>query len=132
MDGSARWSTLKNEATIGSFDQVGQTSFDPWRIVLHSATQNYEGLKKSVIWMKLFAGSGVDIPSNTFFRLYSALKDKGGSLVDYAGLNEAIFLSIWMKSFGRQDLQQLLSDMLQKQAPLLIGNDHGSHGLDDV
>ena len=118
-----RW-TITHDTTIASFEQVGATFLDPWRAVINVASENYEGLKKSLGWITLFASSGVDIPVNTFLQLSAMLRDFKASFEDHLSLAKAALAATWLKSMGRQDLQRMIADFHDRNASYII--DHAT------
>lgn len=121
QEGSARWS-VAHDATVVSFEQVGTTVMDPWRAVINVASENYDGLKKSLCWITLFASSGVDIPVTTFLQLSAMLRDFKASFEDHTALAEAALAATWLKSMGRQDLQRMIADFHDRNAAHIIEN----------
>ncbi|KAH8117558.1 hypothetical protein DFH11DRAFT_1504486 [Phellopilus nigrolimitatus] len=109
-EGSVRW-TSAFDATITSFEHINDPLVDPWRIVISVASRDYDGLRKGLNWLRLFALSGVDIPVTTFLQISALARDLEASFEDHVLLGEAAFMAIWIKSLGRQDLQKVISDL---------------------
>ncbi|EJD06034.1 uncharacterized protein FOMMEDRAFT_119510 [Fomitiporia mediterranea MF3/22] len=110
VEGTARW-TSAFDATVTSFEHVNAPLLEPWRVVTDVAARDYDGLKKGLDWLCIFASSGVDIPVNTFLQISALARDLNAPFDDHMKLAEAVFMSIWIKSLGRLDLQRLISDL---------------------
>lgn len=119
VEGSARW-TAAFDATIASFEHVAGPLLDPWRIVTNVASQDYDGLKKGLKWLGVFASSGVDIPISTFLQVSALLRDFDASFDIYIMLVEAVFISTWIRSLGRLTLQRMISDVHDRNSPYII------------
>ncbi|KAI5122947.1 hypothetical protein M0805_006828 [Coniferiporia weirii] len=118
-EGSARW-TVAFDATVTSFEHVSAPLLDPWRIVNGVASRSYEGFRKSLSWLRMFALSGVDIPTPTFLQVFALARDLGGSFEDHAVLADAVFMSIWVRSLGRQELHKVITDLHDKHASFVL------------
>ena len=126
---SARWTAF--DATIGSFEHAGAPLLDPWRVVLSTAAKNEQGLKRALDWLYIFAYSGVDIPSSTFIQMSVLLRESQASFEDSSKLCKAVFAAICVKSMGRQELQEVIVDFYDRNAPYILEKVNGC-GTRDV
>ena len=117
----ARW-TSAFDATMNSFEHADAPLLDPWKVVINIASKSYEGLRKTLEWLGVFAFSGVDIPSSTFTRLLSLIREFNTPFECDILLCRAVFMSIWVKSLGRQDLQELIMDLYERNIEYLSDN----------
>jgi hypothetical protein len=107
-EGGNRFSNLF-DSSLGPSDAVGMAVVDSWRLVMKVASTNKDGWSRSLQWLCLFARSGVDIPVPTY-SAFSSLADKfEASLPECVLLVEAALSSTWLKSIGRQELQNMFS-----------------------
>lgn len=118
-EGSARW-TSAFDATITSFEHVNAPLLDPWRVVTGIASHDYDGLKRGLDWLSIFASSGVDIPVTTFLQMSALARDLNATFEDHLKLAEAAFMAIWIKSLGRQDLQKMISDLHDRNVNFVL------------
>ncbi|KAG5645224.1 hypothetical protein DXG03_006641 [Asterophora parasitica] len=92
-------------------DLTSNPFIEPWRAVTRVAAESKEGLSKSLQWLCLIAGSGIEI-SLAIFRTYSNLgAGSPGSLSDSLLLSRAILSSTWLASKSRQEIRILLSEL---------------------
>lgn len=117
----ARW-TSAFDATINSFEHADAPLLDPWKVVTGIASKSYEGLRKTLEWIGVFAFSGVDIPSSTFTQLSSLIRESHFPFDCDVLLCRAVFMSLWVKSLGRQNLQELVMDMYERNIEYLSDN----------
>ena len=89
-------------------------------MVTDIASQNYEGLKRILNWLCVFASSGVDIPVSTFLKISLLALEMNASFEDQSKLADAAFMSIWIRSLGRQGLYQLISDLHDRNVAFVI------------
>ncbi|KAL5490495.1 hypothetical protein ACEPAI_5328 [Sanghuangporus weigelae] len=118
-EGTARWTTAF-DATITSFEHISAPLLDPWRVVIDVAARDYDGLKKGLDWLCIFAASGVDVPVNTFLQLSALTRDLDAPFEDHLKLAEATFMAIWIKALGRQELHQMISDLHDRTAKHIL------------
>ncbi|KAF8654221.1 hypothetical protein AX16_003745 [Volvariella volvacea WC 439] len=90
-------------------DTLNHTFVDPWRVVMASANKSREGLSRSLRWLRVFAGSGVEIPDSTLLRFANLVVRFNSPLEDASALVRAALSSLWLKSLGRQGLQRFFS-----------------------
>ena len=93
---------------------------DPWRIIDRVASIDLDGLRKALNWLCIFAASGVEIPVATFLQVSNYARDFNATFEDDTRLCEAILLSAWMKSLGRQDLQKVIVDVHWRNASTVL------------
>ncbi|KAF9482782.1 hypothetical protein BDN70DRAFT_800871 [Pholiota conissans] len=88
-----------------------QESFvDPLRSISNFANQSEAGLPRTLSYLPMIIRSGVNIPVSTFKHFLALITaNKRNSLDNANMLVRAILLSLWLKSTGRQDLQDLLA-----------------------
>ena len=110
---------MQTDSAFGGL-QPGYSSIDAWRIVINVAAENLTGLKKALKWLNVFASSGVDIPVTTFLQISGLARDLNATFEDYVVLCETVFAAIWIKSFGRQGLQILLTDFVSKRSEWIL------------
>lgn len=113
MDGSNRW-TVAPDATITSFETSESSLKDPWRIVLNVASSGLNNLQKALGWLRLFASSGVDIPTSIFQQLLGYIDELHAPFSDVIILTESIFKAVWIKSIGRMELHTLVSTLYDR------------------
>jgi hypothetical protein len=118
MDAGGR-SSVAVDVTLTNTDSNGQTTIDPWRVVMGVA-KNQEGVLNALSWLCLFARSGVDIPISIFMGFSSLVQSFNISLTDALVFVEAAMSSIWLKSMGRQQLQSLFSSLHSHLAPEVL------------
>ena len=121
VEAPARW-TSAFDATVNSFEHADAPLLDPWKVVISIASKNYDGLRKTLEWLGVFAYSGVDIPSSTFTRLSSLIRESHSPFECDVLLCRALFMSIWVKSLGRQNLQELIMDLYERNLEYLSDN----------
>lgn len=95
-----------NDASI-----TGLASTDPWRIILHAAKADEEGLQRGLRWLCILARSGVEIPVATFREFSSLTQRFNSSWQQSSLLVEALFCATWLRSLGRQELQAIVSSL---------------------
>ncbi|EGN95947.1 hypothetical protein SERLA73DRAFT_93794 [Serpula lacrymans var. lacrymans S7.3] len=130
---TSRFSTII-DATLTSADTSSLYSIDPWRIVHKTALESREGFSRSLNWLRLFARSGVDITVPTFVEFASRARVHASSLADCSILVDAAFLSTWLRSMGRQELQSIFSPLHSYLSPPIMqqmksGNAELAHKL---
>ncbi|EGO21469.1 hypothetical protein SERLADRAFT_372111 [Serpula lacrymans var. lacrymans S7.9] len=116
---TSRFSTII-DATLTSADTSSLYSIDPWRIVHKTALESREGFSRSLNWLRLFARSGVDITVPTFVEFASRARVHASSLADCSILVDAAFLSTWLRSMGRQELQSIFSPLHSYLSPPIM------------
>jgi hypothetical protein len=108
------------EGPSSNTDYSPYMSIDPWRSVMAAATGSKEGLSYALEWLCLFARSGVDIPVSSYLDFSSLAVRFNASLTDGRLLVEAAMSSAWLKSMGRQQLQELVSALHTLLAPQVL------------
>lgn len=93
---------------------LARAPVDPWQMVTRVAGEGKQGLCRSLQWLCLFARSGVDIPMTLFETFSTLFKRFDISLADSLLLSEAVMISTWLKPQGRQDLQNLISQLHER------------------
>lgn len=106
-DSAARFSTYV-DATLTNFDDNGMKFVDLWRTV-RQFTERPEGLTSGLMWLRLFARSGVDIDIPTIAGYNNLILERDPTLAQGAILMEAILDSTWTKPMGRQELQPIVA-----------------------
>lgn len=114
-DSAARFSTYV-DATLTSFDDNGIKLADPWDTV-RRFTKRPDGLTSGLMWLRLFARSGVDIDTSTITEYNNLMLGRRPTLAQGSILMEAILISTWMKSMGRQELQPIIAQMMTSFQP---------------
>ena len=96
------------------------TVADAWRLVMKVASVDKEGWCRSLQWLCVFARSGVDIPVSTYLAFSSFAVKFGATLLECELLVEAALSSSWLKSMGRQHLQEMFSTLHVHLTPEVI------------
>lgn len=120
-EGSSRWTSSFEPSANGS-EFGGAPSIDPWKILINRSSQNRDGLRTGLKWLCVFAYSGVDIPIKTFLQLSALSRDLASSFDEQTMLCEAAFISTWIKSLGRSDLQVMISDLHDRNASWILAH----------
>lgn len=92
-------------------DGSNATAINPWGILLRIASRDEEGLRQCLQWLDIFALSAVDIPVSVLQRFKSLTDRFKFSVVEMYPLIHAIFLCVWMRSLGRQELFGAISSV---------------------
>ncbi|KAL4074405.1 hypothetical protein V8B97DRAFT_1868478 [Scleroderma yunnanense] len=106
-DSAARFSTYV-DATLTNVDDNGLKLADPWSTVWRFA-ERPDSLTTGLMWLRLFARSGVEINTLTIAEYNSLMLRKRPTLSQGAILMEAVLISTWLKSTGRQELQPIIA-----------------------
>lgn len=109
-DSAARSSTYV-DATLTSFGDNGMKLADPWGTV-QRFTERPDGLTSGLMWLRLFARSGVDIDTSIIAEYNNLMLGRRPTLAQGVILMEAILISTWLKSMGRQELQSIITQMM--------------------
>lgn len=96
------------DSTSSTVNQSGSSSVDPLRVIVNFAHQTPRTLFISLRWLLLFSRSGIDIPTAIFMQ-FCSLVTAQEQLINVQVLVQAILSSVWLRSLGRQDLQQILA-----------------------
>ena len=94
-------------------DSIGHRP-DIWKMVLQSATEQRENLKIAISLFHLFACSGEDIPTKHVYTLCNIANSLDIEFDDDYELLKAIFMIVWMRSIGKQELQSIIASLLSK------------------
>ena len=92
-------------------DSAAPTAVDPWRVVIHIATTNEQGLSRSLQWLSAFARSGVEIPVAVFMRFSALVTQYDAGLAESLLLVRSVMSATWLRSMGRTQLQSLFSEL---------------------
>ena len=99
------------EATASFSDGTNITAIDPWGVILRVASRDDVGLRRCLQWLCIFACSAVDIP-DAVFKHFKSLTDRFRfSVMETYPLIRVMFLCVWMRSLGRQDLLGMISSV---------------------
>ncbi|KAF9227889.1 hypothetical protein BS17DRAFT_410421 [Gyrodon lividus] len=109
-DGAARFSTYV-DATLASPGGGGLETADPWGVT-RRFTERPDGLTSGLMWLRLFARSGVEIDVPTFAEFGNIARKRDTKLAQGAIFVEAMLTSTWLRSMGRQELQPVVANML--------------------
>ena len=96
------------DLTSPTVNQSGSSSVDPLRVIVNFARQTPQGLFISLRWLLLFSRSGIDIPTAIFMQ-FCSLVTAQEQLINVQVLVQAVLSSVWLRSLGRQDIQQILA-----------------------
>ncbi|KDR81629.1 hypothetical protein GALMADRAFT_239698 [Galerina marginata CBS 339.88] len=111
------------DPTFGLSDAPSPLYVDPLRAVSNLAAQSREGLSRSLSYLSGVVKSGVDIPTTSFKQFLTLITSKSNkdSLLENANMfTRATFLSLWLRSSGRQNLQALISILHSHLAPKIL------------
>jgi len=95
---------------------VSQYMADPWRVIVDAASEDTAGLERCLQWVLVLARSGVEIPNNTLMQLSAFARDFNAPFITHSILAEVILFSVWVKSFGRNELLALISSLYTRQS----------------
>uniref|UniRef100_A0A0W0F9A2 Uncharacterized protein n=1 Tax=Moniliophthora roreri TaxID=221103 RepID=A0A0W0F9A2_MONRR len=95
-------------------------SFDPWGLVLQTASESNDGLQRGLNWLRIFASSGINIPYATFERMLQLLDQFGASTSHSLVFVNSMLSSVWLKPLGRDQLQRLVATLHVRLHPILI------------
>ncbi|KAF8910955.1 hypothetical protein CPB84DRAFT_1842225 [Gymnopilus junonius] len=112
-------SSYAADPVAGTSENVSHV--DPLGAIYNFANQSPAALSKSLSFLANVVKSGIFIPT-TIFRQFSGLVMSGtDSILENANLIvKAIALSLWLRSFGRQDLQGVISTLHVQLAPKIV------------
>ncbi|KIL00116.1 hypothetical protein PAXRUDRAFT_821994 [Paxillus rubicundulus Ve08.2h10] len=113
-DSAARFSTYV-DATLAS-PGGGLEMADPWGVI-RRFTGRPDGLTSGLMWLRLFARSGVEIDVPTFVEFGNMTQKRDTKLAQGAIFVEAMLTSTWLRSMGRQELQPVVANILTFLAP---------------
>ncbi|KAI0306458.1 hypothetical protein B0F90DRAFT_1808156 [Multifurca ochricompacta] len=99
------------DLTASLADASNVTAINPWGIVFRIASANKEGLSRCLQWLSIFARSAVDIPESVFQQCKSLTDQFRFSVTETYPLIHAVFLCVWMRSLGRQELHGMISSV---------------------
>ncbi|KAF8844936.1 hypothetical protein BDN67DRAFT_942465 [Paxillus ammoniavirescens] len=114
-DSAARFSTYI-DATLASPGGGGLEMADPWGVI-RRFTERPDGLTSGLMWLRLFARSGVEIDVPTFIEFGNMAHKQDTKLAQGGIFVEAMLTSAWLRSMGRQELQPVVANMLTFLAP---------------
>ncbi|KIJ69367.1 hypothetical protein HYDPIDRAFT_36436 [Hydnomerulius pinastri MD-312] len=126
-DSAARFSTYI-DATLTNPGGGGLELADPWGVV-RRFTDRADGLTSGLMWLRLFARSGVEIDVPTFVQFGNIVRKHDAALAQGAIFVEALLTSTWLRSMGRQDLQPAVASMLSFLEPAIQGSFHPTSNL---
>lgn len=106
--GTAQRLSSLMDLTSPTVNQPGSSSVDPLRVIVNFAHQTPRGLSISLRWLLLFSRSGIDIPTAIFMQ-FCSLVTAQEQLINVQVLVQAVLSSVWLRSLGRQDIQQILA-----------------------
>lgn len=90
----------------------GMPRIDPLGAIYNFANQSPESLSKSLSFLSSVVKSGISIPTTFFRQVLDLITLNADNNLENANLFvKAIALSLWLRSFGRQDLQGLISSL---------------------
>ncbi|KAI9509630.1 hypothetical protein F5148DRAFT_1367050 [Russula earlei] len=99
------------DVTASFADDLDVTAIDPWAVIIRIASRDGMGLSQCLHWLSIFARSAVEIPE-TVLRHFKTLTDRFKfSVTETYPLIHAMFLCIWMRSLGRQELLGTISSV---------------------
>ncbi|PPQ66076.1 hypothetical protein CVT26_010818 [Gymnopilus dilepis] len=94
----------------GSFEKMSY--INPLEACLNYAKQSSEALRKCLSFLSNVVKSGIYIPTASFRQLLGLIKTTlDDDLTNADKFARAVALSLWLRSFGRQDLQNLISSL---------------------
>lgn len=131
IEGANRFSSLV-DASFGPVDAVGTAVVDSWRLIMRVASADKEGWSRSLTWLCVFARSGVEIPVTTYKMFASLATEFSATLFECALLVEAAFISTWIKSMGRQELQIIFSALHSHLASQILESISSNVDVDDA
>ncbi|KAI0273752.1 hypothetical protein BC834DRAFT_227074 [Gloeopeniophorella convolvens] len=99
------------DTRVSLADASSITAIDPWSMVIRIASADRDGLCRSLQWLCVFARSAVDVPGSVFQRFESLADRFKLSTAETYPLVQAALLSVWLKSLGRQELQNVMSSI---------------------
>lgn len=82
---------------------------DPWQPIMNIAKESKESFARALPWLCILARSGVEISSATFRWFATSILRSHVDLRDTLIFVKALFASVWLRSLGRQDLQEVFS-----------------------
>lgn len=110
-DSAARFSTYV-DATLTNFDEKGLKMADLWGAVWRF-TERTGGFTSGLMWLRLFARSGVDIDTSTITKYSSIIFSRNPSLDQASIFMDAVLITTWLRSVGRQDLQPVVGKTMR-------------------
>lgn len=111
---------------------IGPADIDPWRVIMKVASQDEEGLSRSLRWLCLLAQSGIDIPVAIYLQFSTLAEQFDASLTDSALLAKCGLFSAWQKGIGRQDLQKMFSALHVRLMSQVVDSLQSSQSQIDV
>ncbi|KAG6850997.1 hypothetical protein H0H93_004484 [Arthromyces matolae] len=97
-----------------------EAAIDPWQLVIRTAAKSSDALIHSLRWLCIFSRSGVEIPLAIFKMFASLLMKYDSPLSESSLLAEAVVVSTWLRPKGRQEIQNLLSELHERLAPRIV------------
>ncbi|KAI6036559.1 hypothetical protein BKA83DRAFT_85522 [Pisolithus microcarpus] len=110
-DSAARFSTYV-DATLTNSDEKGLKTADLWGAVWRF-TEGTDSFTSGLMWLRLFARSGVDIDNSTITKYSSIIFSRSPSLAQGSIFMDAVLITTWLKSAGRQDLQPVVGKTMR-------------------
>jgi hypothetical protein len=93
-------------------DSSHQSFINPLRAISNLASQSEIGLPRTLSYLPMIIKSGVYVPVSTFKHFLALIAaNKRNSLDNANVLLRAVLLSLWLKSTGRQDFQDLVASL---------------------
>lgn len=100
-------------------DLLSTTSafIDPLQAIISQADQADDGLTRSLRCLLMCIRSGAIVPTQIFLQFLSLISTSSPHcLQDASILSECVMLSLWIRSLGRQELQNVISQMHAKMS----------------
>ncbi|KAI0780831.1 hypothetical protein BD413DRAFT_500442 [Trametes elegans] len=116
---SQRFSTVA-DPRLTMTDNSSLLSINPLRVIIDIATKSKQGYDRTLHWLCLFVRSGVEISVPTFIQLVKLGNRFGIALEESSLLIKAAFWSCWLKSMGRQDMQEVVAAIHTDMGPHLV------------
>ncbi|KAI6150742.1 hypothetical protein BKA82DRAFT_122595 [Pisolithus tinctorius] len=110
-DSAARFSTYV-DATLTNSDEKGLKMADLWGAVWQF-TRRTDGLTSGLMWLRLFARSGVEVDTLTITKYSNIIFSRSPSLAQGSIFMDAVLITTWLRSVGRQDLQPVVGKMMR-------------------
>ncbi|KAK7054868.1 hypothetical protein VNI00_003331 [Paramarasmius palmivorus] len=95
-------------------------SFDPWSLVLQTASDSKDGLQRSLNWLRIFATSGISVPYATFAHLLQLLEQFEAPTSQSLLFVNSMMFSVWLQPHGRDQVQKLLASLHVRLQPNLL------------
>ncbi|KAI6022693.1 hypothetical protein EDC04DRAFT_3067434 [Pisolithus marmoratus] len=110
-DSAARFSTYV-DATLTNSDEKGLKIADLWGAAWQF-TRRTDGFTSGLMWLRLFARSGVEIDTSTITKYSNIIFSRSPSLAQGSIFMDAVLITTWLRSVGRQDLQPVVGKMMR-------------------